>query len=206
MRLTYVINCHLKNTNKPSQLPDQLKLGRQQGETKITKLASIFDVQPWQLAPAVQPLMYLKLLLQQQLEFFQAKIRLNRNHQLSNIFNHFDHISAIDQRNTYRIWDNLRNANPSFGVVSKQSSYWGAISLQMSQYIWTIEIAITKKCHESHKKLLMCIESYRNSYCDAMVEMAAPVTPNPKTYIRTGKKNTAAKFPNPAHFDKGKLN
>lgn len=28
--------------------------------------------------------------------------------------------------------------------------------------------------------------------------MAAPVTPNPHTYINTGKKNTAAKFPSPA--------
>ena len=30
------------------------------------------------------------------------------------------------------------------------------------------------------------------------MEMAAPVTPNWKTYIATGKKNTAAKFPSPA--------
>lgn len=48
---------------------------------------------------------------------------------------------------------------------------------------------------------LIYSESYISTYWDAIDEMAAPVTPKPKPYIRMGKKNTAARFPSPAYFE-----
>lgn len=56
------------------------------------------------------------------------------------------------------------------------------------------------KTSELHKWIwfIICKPNCYQTYCEATVEIAAPAMPSWKIYIKIGKKNTAARFPNPA--------